>query len=73
MKHVQDISIGFYGDPNASYVSNKISIALPTALSLQFDFHFEYNLYFGISMETTFKNPQQYNLASSSTCFNPSI
>lgn len=35
----------FYGDPDSSFVSNKISIGLPTAISLQFDYHINNNYY----------------------------
>jgi hypothetical protein len=44
---VQEISNVFYGDPNASYAGNKMKIGLPTAISLQFDYHYSENIYFG--------------------------
>lgn len=44
---VSEISGVFYGDPNASYAGNKISIGLPMAASLQFDYHYSENIYFG--------------------------
>lgn len=36
---VGEISNVFYGDPTASYRGNSFMIGLPTALSLQFDYH----------------------------------
>lgn len=35
----------FYGDPEASYTGDAIRVGLPTALSLQFDYHFKRNYY----------------------------
>ncbi|PLX10906.1 MAG: hypothetical protein C0598_09505 [Marinilabiliales bacterium] len=42
---MQDLSMAFYGDPLASNTGEKISIPLPTTLSLQFEGHFQKNLY----------------------------
>lgn len=44
---VQEISEVFYGDPNASYAGNSFKIGLPTAVSLQFDYHYSKNIFFG--------------------------
>jgi len=44
---VGDISTVFYGDPTASYAGNSMSIGLPTAISLQFDYNYKNNIYFG--------------------------
>jgi hypothetical protein len=41
------LSETFYDDPSASLISNSIKIGLPTALSLQFDFNFQNNIYLG--------------------------
>lgn len=37
----------FYGDPDASLKSNSMKIGLPTALSLQADYHFKEHIYLG--------------------------
>lgn len=44
-KSLESYSDVFYGDPDSSLVSNKISIGLPTAISLQFDYHFSKSYY----------------------------
>ncbi|NOX86288.1 MAG: hypothetical protein GXO86_10050 [Chlorobi bacterium] len=41
----QNYSNAFYGDPGASYASDRIRIALPTVLSFQFDYHLYKNFY----------------------------
>ncbi len=41
----QSYSNAFYGDPGSSYNSSRIRIALPTVLSLQFDYHLHKNFY----------------------------
>ncbi len=38
----------FYGDPDATLQSNTIKIGLPTALSVQFDYHHYKDLYLGV-------------------------
>lgn len=42
-----EISRRFLGNPDASKVSNSFSMGLPTAFSLQFDYHYYRNLYIG--------------------------
>ena len=42
---VKSYSMAFYGDPDSSYVSDKIKIALPTIVSVQFDYHIHKNFY----------------------------
>ena len=42
---VQSYSKAFYGDTGTSYVSDKIKIALPTTVSLQFDYHIHKDFY----------------------------
>ena len=37
----------FYGNADSSFVNNKIKIGLPTAISLQFDYHLKQNIYLG--------------------------
>jgi len=44
---MSQLSETFYGDPSESLISNSMKIGLPTALSLQFDFNFQNNLYLG--------------------------
>jgi len=44
---ISGISNTFYGDPDASLVSNTIKIGLPTALSVQADFSLPNNMYIG--------------------------
>ncbi|MFC2101807.1 DUF5723 family protein [Bacteroidota bacterium] len=39
------ISYKFYGDPNATYVDEKFTLWLPSALSVQFDYHYQNNWY----------------------------
>ncbi|MBE0646728.1 MAG: hypothetical protein IH596_02975 [Bacteroidales bacterium] len=39
------ISYQFYGDPNAAYVNDKFTLWLPSALSVQFDYHYHNNWY----------------------------
>lgn len=59
-------SEAFYGDPDASYSGDKIKIGLPTALSLQFDYHFKRNYYFSalwihplrLNLNTLWRTPQ---------------
>lgn len=49
-KHIlQDMSTVFYGDPDSSFVNNKVSIGLPTAFSLLIDYHFNNNIYLGFT------------------------
>lgn len=45
---VGEMSELFYGDPAASYQGNSVTIGLPTALSVQFDYHHYKNLYLGV-------------------------
>ncbi len=42
-----DLSNAFYGDPDASLVSNEIKVGLPTAISVQADFNLQNNVYIG--------------------------
>ncbi len=42
---VFDISNRFYGSPNASLIDSSFSVGLPTAFSIQFDYHFSQNYY----------------------------
>lgn len=44
---VAEISEVFYGDPTASYRGDVIKIGLPTAISVQGDYHFMDNFYVG--------------------------
>ncbi|NOX86287.1 MAG: hypothetical protein GXO86_10045 [Chlorobi bacterium] len=44
---IQSYSQAFYGDPNASYASDRMRILLPTVISLQFDYHLNKNFYLG--------------------------
>jgi hypothetical protein len=44
---VADLSEVFYGDPTASYRSDVIEIGLPTAISIQGDYHFKDDFYIG--------------------------
>ena len=44
---VADLSEVFYGDPTASYRGDVIKIGLPTAVSVQGDYHFKDNFYVG--------------------------
>lgn len=44
---VMEISEVFYGDPTASYRGSEIKIGLPTAISVQGDYHFIKNYYLG--------------------------
>ncbi len=39
------ISYRFYGDPTATYVDEKFTLWLPSALSMQFDYHYYNNWY----------------------------
>lgn len=43
------LSEEFYGDPNASHVSDRIQMILPAALSFQFDYHFRKQWYVNAS------------------------
>jgi hypothetical protein len=52
---LQDMSTILYGVLDASFVSNKFNIALPTAISLQFDYHFNNNIYMGLVWIHPFK------------------
>jgi hypothetical protein len=45
---MQTLSNVFYGDPNASYVDNKIKVYLPTALSIQADYKVYRHWYAGV-------------------------
>jgi len=42
---VNDLSDRFYGDPTESLIEESLTIGLPTALSLQFDYHYKENWY----------------------------
>ena len=44
---VAELSEVFYGDPTASYRDDNFKIGLPTAISLQGDYNFKDNFYFG--------------------------
>lgn len=44
---VADLSEVFYGDPTASYRGDVIKIGLPTAISIQGDYHFKDDFYVG--------------------------
>jgi len=44
---VAELSEVFYGDPTASYRGDVIKIGLPTAISIQGDYHFKKNFYLG--------------------------
>ena len=44
---VAELSEVFYGDPTASYRGDSFKIGLPTAISIQGDYHFKDNFYFG--------------------------
>ncbi|MFZ4463602.1 MAG: DUF5723 family protein [Bacteroidales bacterium] len=44
---MRDISLVLMGDTNASYKGNSFKMGLPTALSLQFDYHLRSNYYLG--------------------------
>ena len=44
------LSNEFYGDPNASLVSNRIKMILPAALSVQGDYHFRKQWYLNASL-----------------------
>ncbi len=44
---VGEMSNLFYGDPDASLKGNSIKVGLPTALSVQADYHFKDNIFFG--------------------------
>jgi len=44
---ITDLSTIMYGDPNTSLSDNKIKIGLPTALSVQFDYHITPKIYMG--------------------------
>ncbi len=44
---MRSISEVFYGDPAASFKASSFSIGLPTALSVQMDFHTSKNIYVG--------------------------
>lgn len=45
---IEQLSNVFYGDPNASFAGNTIKIGLPTAVSLQFDYNYRNNIFFGV-------------------------
>ena len=44
-----ELSEVFYGDPNASYRGDKVSIFLPAALSLSADYHYSRNVYLNLT------------------------
>lgn len=44
------ISYQFYGDPDAAYRGEKFNIWLPTALTIQFDYHYPGNFYVNASL-----------------------
>ena len=44
---VAELSEVFYGDPTASYRGDVMKIGLPTAISIQADYHFKKNFYLG--------------------------
>ncbi|MDZ7741736.1 MAG: DUF5723 family protein [Bacteroidota bacterium] len=44
---VNEFSNNFYGDPSASLVADRFSMMLPTAVSLQADYHYYRDLYVG--------------------------
>lgn len=43
---MSEISFRFYGDPNETYLDDKMTVVLPTAFSVQFDYHYDENWYF---------------------------
>ncbi len=56
----QMISGVLYGDPNASLSSNRINMVLPSALSLQFDFHFRKQWYVNLTTVLPVKTGKAY-------------
>jgi hypothetical protein len=44
---VADLSEVFYGDPDASYRGDSFKIGLPTAISIQADYHYKNHFYIG--------------------------
>ncbi len=54
---ITDLSTIMYGDPNTSLADDKIRIGLPTALSVQFDYHLTPKLY----MNTFWIHPLRFN------------
>ncbi|MFA5419423.1 MAG: DUF5723 family protein [Bacteroidales bacterium] len=57
---IQDLSSVLYGDPNQSYTGDKLNIGLPTALSVQFDYHIKQSLY----VSGFLINPIRFNMNS---------
>lgn len=47
---VRDFSTVFYGDPDASYRGDVMSMMLPTAVSIQVDYHYYRNWYFNATL-----------------------
>jgi Family of unknown function (DUF5723) len=47
---VMELSERFYGSPDASLEGSSFRMALPTALSLQFDYHYYKNFYVGANL-----------------------
>ncbi len=45
--NMQTYSTGFYGDPDASLIGNELTVGLPAAVSLQFDYHLKQRVYLG--------------------------
>ena len=56
----QMISGVLYGDPNASLTSNSINMVLPTALSLQFDYHIRKQWYVNVTTVLPVKTGKAY-------------
>lgn len=54
---MQQLSQTFYGDPNQSKTDDRISIGLPTAISLQFETNFRKNIY----MSALWIQPLRFN------------
>lgn len=54
---MQQLSETFYGDPNQSKTDDKISIGLPTAISLQFEANLKKNIY----LSTLWIQPIRFN------------
>jgi hypothetical protein len=57
---MHDLSSVLYGDPNQSYTGDILKIGLPTALSVQFDYHIKKSLY----VSGFLINPIRFNMNS---------
>jgi hypothetical protein len=54
------LSEEFYGDPDASLTSNRIRMALPAAMSMQFDYHYRAQWYLNASLVQPIMNTGSY-------------